>query len=572
MFSKLENKSNIILVVLLLINFTCGLEKWVKSAGVANLDCPLDDDPFNPTCLPYPGDCTKFIKCSYGLGYTLSCPAGLHWSKPLSRCEAPGVACCNSNAVTTPPVIGGGGCTFQYKPHPTDCNKLIQCVNGIEYELTCPQGSFWDKRTSKCSFTDYPRLNESYLRKYIMLRLEKRECFWIILTIFTSVSAGLAAEETALTPTCSKSSGSTLSFIPHPVDCRKYYVCVQGIAYLLSCSFGLNWVPSLGKCSALSSCANKQINKPPTYNPLCPIGANPTYLPDNHDCGKFFECHGGLASHMKCPEQYHWSVEHRRCVDPSVANCKSLSETISNGQLNPACPLNDDSYHPIHLPHPGDCTKFLKCSFGRSFIVSCPYGLHWNLEANRCDSPFVAQCGETIDTIVPPTTPSVSTIKPSTSQPSSNAKPNANIPICPTNGVKNFGIPGQCDKYFSCSQGKLYVTTCRAGRQWSEKANGCVDSSIAKCTGLFSAPITTLTTLGAPSSISASSSSSLLVPRPQTALGPTMCTPGVRFLPHPTDCQKHFLCDNGRPVEMPCPEGLYFSRSSSNCQWTNVDC
>ncbi|XP_055905795.1 peritrophin-1-like [Eupeodes corollae] len=141
-----------ILLVALLINFTCGLERWVKSAGVANLDCPLDDNPDEPTLLAFSGDCSKFIKCSYGLGYTLSCPRGLHFSTALLRCEAPTIAKCNSNGTPSNPQVGGGTCTFMYKSHPTDCSKAIQCVNGVEIELDCPAGSKWDKSNSKCSF------------------------------------------------------------------------------------------------------------------------------------------------------------------------------------------------------------------------------------------------------------------------------------------------------------------------------------------------------------------------------------------------------------------------------------
>ncbi|XP_055857132.1 peritrophin-1-like [Episyrphus balteatus] len=144
-----------VLLVLVLINFTTGQDtqgRWYKSNGVANLNCPLDDDPDDPTLLPYQGDCTKFLKCSYGLAYTLSCPRNLHWSKTYNRCESPRIAQCNPNEVTAKPEIGGNGCTFAYAPHPTDCHKAIQCVDGKQSEIECPAGAGWDKNNNRCSF------------------------------------------------------------------------------------------------------------------------------------------------------------------------------------------------------------------------------------------------------------------------------------------------------------------------------------------------------------------------------------------------------------------------------------
>ncbi|XP_055857134.1 peritrophin-1-like [Episyrphus balteatus] len=142
-----------VLLMLVLINFTIGQEPeiWHKRNGVANLNCPLFEDIWNPTVLPYQGDCTKYLMCSYGLAYTLSCPTGMHWSTMYSKCLPAQDAQCNPNVVTSKPVIGGNGCTFAYAPHPTDCHKAIQCVDGKQLEIECLAGAGWDKVNSRCS-------------------------------------------------------------------------------------------------------------------------------------------------------------------------------------------------------------------------------------------------------------------------------------------------------------------------------------------------------------------------------------------------------------------------------------
>ena len=47
----------------------------------------------------------------------------------------------------------------------------------------------------------------------------------------------------------------------------------------------------------------------------------------------------------------------------------------------------------------------------------------------------------------------------------------------------------------------------------------------------------------------------------------------VTFLPSPVDCSKYYVCVHSRPVEMNCPEGLWFNTEVNYCDWPeNVAC
>ena len=47
----------------------------------------------------------------------------------------------------------------------------------------------------------------------------------------------------------------------------------------------------------------------------------------------------------------------------------------------------------------------------------------------------------------------------------------------------------------------------------------------------------------------------------------------VSFLPSPVDCSKFYVCVHARPVEMHCPEGLWFNTERNYCDWPeNVVC
>ena len=47
----------------------------------------------------------------------------------------------------------------------------------------------------------------------------------------------------------------------------------------------------------------------------------------------------------------------------------------------------------------------------------------------------------------------------------------------------------------------------------------------------------------------------------------------ITFLPSPFDCSKFYVCANSDPVEMTCPDGLWFNTELSKCDYPeNVKC
>jgi len=56
--------------------------------------------------------------------------------------------------------------------------------------------------------------------------------------------------------------------------------------------------------------------------------------------------------------------------------------------VRPECPPDASGL----LPHPFDCSKFLNCHNGRTFIQDCGPGTHFNPELQVCDWPHVVKC------------------------------------------------------------------------------------------------------------------------------------------------------------------------------------
>ncbi|EAT44977.1 AAEL003715-PA [Aedes aegypti] len=56
------------------------------------------------------------------------------------------------------------------------------------------------------------------------------------------------------------------------------------------------------------------------------------------------------------------------------------------------CPRIDNAKKPVHLPVPGNCSKFIKCFEGLAYEQNCPAGLEFGVSVNRCDYPAKAKC------------------------------------------------------------------------------------------------------------------------------------------------------------------------------------
>ena len=47
----------------------------------------------------------------------------------------------------------------------------------------------------------------------------------------------------------------------------------------------------------------------------------------------------------------------------------------------------------------------------------------------------------------------------------------------------------------------------------------------------------------------------------------------ITFIPSPFDCSKFYVCANSNPIEMTCPDGLWFNAENSQCDYPeNVKC
>ncbi|GLV44869.1 obstructor-G [Carabus blaptoides fortunei] len=155
--------------------------------------------------LKHPTNCGQFYHCAHGVPVLKDCPAGLHWSVKMDRCEWPAIAKCKSTATTTttiapttiapttiaPTTIStaategtttdGSGtnacstatisndCRYGKEsadkccvgvspledallPNPDNCGTYLQCVHEKPMVRYCPDGLHWSPDACRCEW------------------------------------------------------------------------------------------------------------------------------------------------------------------------------------------------------------------------------------------------------------------------------------------------------------------------------------------------------------------------------------------------------------------------------------
>ncbi|TDG47655.1 hypothetical protein AWZ03_005953 [Drosophila navojoa] len=179
----------------------------------------------------------------------------------------------------------------------------------------------------------------------------------------------------------------------YPNDCRKYYACVNGLAYLHQCPENLYWSQLTYRCDyrQYAKCENM------------PYPEQTQYSAYPGDCGRYFE-----TRLLSCPNNYHWNDQYKRCDPPQIAGCRPtpplstqipfeptaatppavIKPTIQpehNAPIDPQSLCIAAAGQLTYLPYPGDCHKFIQCGPTAS-VLTCAIGLYWNRSTQSCGS------------------------------------------------------------------------------------------------------------------------------------------------------------------------------------------
>ncbi|KAH7642026.1 protein obstructor-E [Dermatophagoides farinae] len=181
----------------------------IHLGGGSSFQC-LDDFGF----YPHLKSCDKYWACDNGTATLKTCGNGLVFDDSDTRrenCAYPFSVDCGERSDLEPP-ISTPHCPRLYGifPDPSNCRIFYSCWNGEASRYECPPGLAYDDDQRVCVWADH------------VDRCDQSE-----------VSDGFVCPD----PTETDQPGHYTRHA-HPTDCRKFYVCIEGVARPYGCSLG----------------------------------------------------------------------------------------------------------------------------------------------------------------------------------------------------------------------------------------------------------------------------------------------------------------------------------------------
>lgn len=182
---------------------------FTPSSSAGNFICPEKSGFY-----PHQKSCDKYYACENGTATLKVCGNGLVFDDADSlreNCAYPFSVDCGSRTDLEPP-ISTPNCPRLYGifAHSTNCKIFYSCWNGEASKYECPPGLAYDDQQRVCVWAD------------TVDRCDQLE-----------VAEGFVCPD----PSEVEQPGH-YSRHAHPTDCRKFYVCIEGVARPYGCSFG----------------------------------------------------------------------------------------------------------------------------------------------------------------------------------------------------------------------------------------------------------------------------------------------------------------------------------------------
>lgn len=272
-----------------------------------------------------------------------------------------------------------------YFPYPSDCSKYWECFQGHKYLMQCPNNLLWNQDKNYCDFPEN-------------VDCEITSTSGPTTTESTTEESKTPSHSTTTPDTTTTTTSTTTTTTPEPTETTEI--------------------------------STESSQETTTTSGLCPNNEDEiSYHPYPLDCAKFVECNEGRPRIFTCPGDFFWNDKIKSCDNPENVNCvistttesttptTTVSTTSSTSQpttktttesstetsevtteptktpkpTTPAVLCPDDEPISFH-PYPGDCTKFVECTYGKARIDTCPGKLYWNDFAKTCDFPYNVDC------------------------------------------------------------------------------------------------------------------------------------------------------------------------------------
>ncbi|XP_037722831.1 uncharacterized protein LOC119555492 isoform X2 [Drosophila subpulchrella] len=300
---------------------------------------------------------------------------------------------------------------------------------------------------------------------------------------------------------------------PYPFHAGHYVKCQNGVLEIVSCPTEMVYSLSQRQCvtryflsahdyldySYISSELSSEFMLDRSTL-TCPAQVQGYYL-HPFDCTKYVRCWNQQIFIESCTPGEIFSFSNQKCVPKD--QCKGPNDHVeylietdadttyeeegpeheksldNNGNIN--CPPGSTGPH----AHPFDCTKFLECANGQTFVKICGFGTAFSTVINSCDFANNVDCNgrsslPDLPSVSPsdqlpsyPTKPADTFPPPQSSNPSYSPAEHLTDLLCPSGVEGQFVHPFDQTKFLLCQSGKLAVQSCQPGYVFSISRSNC---------------------------------------------------------------------------------------------------
>ncbi|WKY15658.1 hypothetical protein Q1695_000834 [Nippostrongylus brasiliensis] len=430
---------------------------------------------------------TRFILCSNGVVYYMTCPKDLVFDSKQSRCvfadECGGAPLPHSPADVVlkhdVPVPSRGDCVG--KPdglHSLGCtSEFLQCVDGKAYSLYCPAGLVFVKEIGVCDIPSACSNKPSH----------------DVTPVSYKPIINNAETNTKDAPDC-----DTDGYYAKPCS-SEFFNCVDGKKFVGTCPTGLVFNVDKNYCDYPENCAQGEdapsVGAQPVPSTVVYKDSSCEGHPDgvvaDNDCQpEFTTCMNNVAFVTKCPAGLVYSISAKLCDYPESCGSGSSASPPSatyEAKPNPTAAADSPSVNYQHSSvgeqlcsgkpdgplSSSDCRpSFSFCVSGALYSTICPEGLLYSFSSRRCE--WASECGNVRVIVTTPKPVQYVTVAPV-------RPPVLDKVIVPS--VDEFNCKNRADGRYSlgcvgrfvlCSGGRAYVRSCPSGLVFN-KAKGLCD-------------------------------------------------------------------------------------------------
>ncbi|XP_061402940.1 uncharacterized protein LOC133338851 [Musca vetustissima] len=376
--------------------------------------------------------------------------------------------------------------------------------------------------------------------------------------------------------------------LPYAYDCRRFLNCWKGRGHIQSCSVGTVFNPETLECdrpdkvkcgagltgsytatktthgqlAQSTQRAGRYIDDATeSVDMLCPSGSQ-GLEPHPADCTKFINCANGNVHVQECGPGTAFSIPMKVCDFKDKVDCTGRGGTAEvhshvQDKSQVKCPAGASGLY----PHPYDCTKFLQCANGITYIQDCGPGTGFDSNLKVCDYKEKIHC-------VPGSSWG------STLVVTEYEAADENVQCAPgANGL--YPHPQDCEKFLQCSNGQTFIQNCGPGTGFDSLRLVCDYKEKVHCGsgsiwGIHTDVTTTVQQHGhtqhtplPPPNTSGSVGGHNDLPHTSDIL----CLNSITGLfPYPFDYTKFINCKNGNTAIQNCVQGTAFSISKGYCE------